>query len=83
MLPLHIILETGIVGLLMFFLLFSNILKCLYQNESGTKPVFWVTVCLLIGSISQETFYPVAALGHFLGFYLSSVAIVLRKEIIM
>ena len=83
MLPLHIILETGIVGLLMFFLLFSNILKCLYQNELGTKPIFWVTVCLLISSISQETFYPVAAFGHFLGFYLSSVAIVLRKEIIL
>lgn len=83
MLPLHIILETGILGLLIFTILFSNILKCLYQNELGTKPIFWVTVCLLISSISQETFYPVAAFGHFLGFYLSSVAIVLRKEIIL
>lgn len=83
MLPLHIILETGVLGLFMFTLLFSNILQCLYKNESETKPIFWVTISLLIGSISQETFYPVAALGHFLGFYLCSVAIVLRNEILL
>ncbi len=83
MLPLHIILETGILGLLMFTVLFINILHSLYKSDTGSKPIFWVTICLLLGSISQETFYPVAALGHFLGFYLSCVAIVLRKEIIL
>lgn len=83
MLPLHIILETGIIGLFMFILLFSNILKSLYKNERGNKPFFWITLSLLLCSVSQETFYPVAALGHFLGFYLSSLGIVLRKEIIV
>ena len=83
MLPLHIILETGVLGLFVFIVLFSNILNYLHKKEIGTKPFFWGTVSLLICSVSQETFYPVAALGHFLGFYLSSLAIVLRKEMIL
>ncbi|WP_414586016.1 O-antigen ligase family protein [Scytonema sp. PCC 10023] len=81
MLPLHIILETGIFGLLIAVFLFSQILKCLYLDEAGCKPIFWGSVALLLSSTTQETFYPVPALAHFLGFYLCCLAIALRKEV--
>jgi hypothetical protein len=80
MLYLQIILETGLVGLLLFILLFWQIIYFLNLYESGfIKSIFWATISFLISSLTQETFYPVPALGHFLGFYLCSLAIALRK----
>lgn len=81
MLYLHIITETGIVGLFCFGLLFAQILSSLYRYELGWKPIFWATISLLFSSLTQENFYPVDALGHFIGFYLCSVAIALRWKI--
>lgn len=77
---LHIILETGTVGFLLFICLFSQILYFLYQNEVGVKAFFWTTIAFLISSLTQETFYPVVAFGHFLGFYFCSLAIALRPK---
>lgn len=81
MLVLNIVVETGIIGLIIFLGLFHKILDFLYKQEQKEKAIFLVTIALLIGSSTQETFYPVPALGHFLGFYLCSVAIALRSEI--
>ncbi|WP_341530184.1 O-antigen ligase family protein [Nostoc sp. UHCC 0302] len=81
MLLLNVIIENGIIGLLIFLFLFYKILCLLYQHEQKDKAIFWVSISLLIGSFSQETFYPVPALGHFLGLYLCSVAIALRSDI--
>ncbi|MGR3278823.1 O-antigen ligase family protein [Acaryochloris marina NIES-2412] len=78
---LHIIVETGTVGLILFLYLFSQILYYLYQNEAGMKAIFWMTIAILISSSSQETLYPVVALGHFLGFYFCCLAIALRKSV--
>lgn len=78
MLYLHIILETGLAGLLMFVFLFSKILYYLHRHETGMQPIFWVTIAFLISSLTQETFYPVPAMGQFVGFYLCSLAIALR-----
>jgi O-antigen ligase len=79
MLPLHIIIETGFIGLLIFIFLFYRILHYFYMSEVGIKPMFLGTIALLFSSISQETFYPVPALTHFLGFYLCALAISLQK----
>jgi O-antigen ligase len=79
MLYLHIILETGLFGLLIFVLLFSRILYYLYIYELRVKPIFWVTVAFLVSSLTQETFYPVPAFGHFIGLYLCSLAIALQS----
>ncbi|MEH1831613.1 MAG: O-antigen ligase family protein [Nostoc sp.] len=78
---LHIILENGIIGLLIFSILFYKIIYFLYKNELHIKPIFWVTIALLVTSFTQEIFYPVPAMGSFVGFYLCSVAIALRKDI--
>ncbi len=80
MLFLHIIIENGLVGLIIFLILFKNIIMFLQQYELGSKPIFWTTISLLITSVTQETFYPVPAFGHFMGFYLCCVAIALRKN---
>lgn len=79
MLYLQIIIETGLLGLLIFGFLFYKILYCLYRYEVGGKPIFWVTVAFLVSSLTQETFYPVPAMVHFMGFYFCSLAIALRS----
>jgi len=80
MLPLQITSETGLIGLVIFSFLFSLILRYLYQFEIGEKPIFWVTVAFFISAASQETFYPTPSIGQFIGFYLCSVAIALRRK---
>lgn len=77
MLYLAIIVETGLIGLLVFSAFFYRVLSALRRYEVGTQPIFWATICLLVSSLTQETFYPVPALGHFLGLYLCGVAMVL------
>lgn len=79
MLPLQIVIETGFVGLLIFILLFYKILRYFYLHEVGIKPIFLGTVILLFTSASQETFYPMPAFQHFLGFYLCALAISFQK----
>lgn len=78
MLPLHVIAEVGLIGLTILTLMFSSILKHLWRSEGGAKPIFWTTIALIFTGISQETFYPVPAFGHFLGLYICSVGIALR-----
>src|SRR5579883_18173 len=81
MLPLHIIVENGIIGLLIFCVWIYQILYYLYRYEPMEKSIYWVTITLLLGSLTQETFYPVTAFGNFTGFYLCSVALALRSRI--
>lgn len=81
MLYLHVVVELGLVGLVVVSALFVKALSNLARMESSPKPVFWATVALLLSSFTQETFYPVPAMGHFLGFYLCTLAIVCRQRV--
>jgi hypothetical protein len=78
MLLLQVLLETGMVGVGIFSLLFYKILTSLYRYEGSGRPFFWLTLTLLFASATQETFYPIPAMLGFLGFYFSSLAIALR-----
>lgn len=80
MLPLHVTIENGVFGLLIFCFFFYKILNLLYKYEMAEKAIFWSTVALLLSSSTQETFYPVPAFGHFIGLYMCSVAIALRNS---
>jgi len=80
MLPLHLIVETGIFGLTIFALLGLWVLRMLWRYDWYIKPIFWATVMLLFSSATQETFYPVPSLSYFLGLYLTTVAITLRER---
>lgn len=81
MLYLQILLEHGLIGLLFFSYVFCHILANLYHRDPRPKAVFWATVAILACSFAQDTLYPNAWTGHFLGFYLCSVAIVLRSPL--
>jgi O-antigen ligase len=80
MLPLQIVLETGLIGLIIFIILFYKILSYFYLREGGIKPIFLGTVILLFTSSSQETFYPMPAFQHFIGFYLCALSICFQKH---
>jgi len=80
LLYLTILTETGLFGLLIFLGFFLKILSLLLKHEAGIQPLFWATICLLVSCLTQETFYPVTALGHFIGFYLCCIALALRKR---
>jgi len=80
MLYLQIIFETGLIGLAIFVLVMYKILNYLRFYEKGIKPIFWLTIALLVSTITQETFYPVPSLGHFLGLYLCTIAVALRSD---
>lgn len=81
MLPLHIIIETGLIGLCAFTFLFWKILHYFYIYEVRSKPFFWGTIALLFTSTSQETFYPSPAFTHFIGFYLCALAIAFQRNV--
>lgn len=78
LLYLQIVFETGLIGLAAFAWLMYRVLSYLKLYERGIRPIFWVTIAFLFSGLSQETFYPVPSFGHFLGFYLCSLAIALR-----
>lgn len=78
MLALNVVVELGLIGLAVAVWLTWCVLQGLWLNEPPGKPLFWGTLALLLTSLTQETFYPVPALGHFLGLYLVAVAIALR-----
>ena len=78
MLFLHIVLESGLIGLSIFGWVTYNVLRRLRRQGAVARPIFWVTVAFLISSLTQETFYPLPSFGHFLGLYLCSLAIILN-----
>ena len=77
MLPLQIILEGGIVGLILFGWTMFRMMTRLRRFEHGVKPIFLTTGALLISSLTQETLYPVPSMGHFLGLFFCAVALTL------
>jgi len=81
MLVLQIIMEIGIIGLIVYYLLIKKIIQLLLKYEKGFKSILWITIVFIITSITQITFYPAPAFVHSLGFYLCSVAIALRRPL--
>jgi hypothetical protein len=78
LLYLQIVYEVGLIGLAVFAGLIYKVLSYLKFYERGIRPIYWATIAFLLSGLSQETFYPVPSFGHFLGFYLCSLAIALR-----
>jgi len=78
MLPLNVIIELGIIGLVVGSAVCWLIGRQLWQLEPPGRPFFCSSVAILLTCMTQETVYPVPALGHYLGFYLFCLAIVLR-----
>ena len=80
-LPLQVLLELGAIGLIVWFGLVAHILVSLYQVEGGTRVIFFATAALLFSSLTQETFYPIPAMGRFLDLYCCCLALVLSGKL--
>lgn len=70
MLYLQTTLECGLVGTSLFLFLMWKIMQSLWRQGSGGRIMCYLTIALLASAITQETFYPVPALGHFGGMFL-------------
>ncbi len=79
-LALHVISETGLIGLAFLAASWCLLLSLLWSLNYGGRALFWGSAVLLLFSLSYEVFYPIPAMQHFLGFYLAAVAIGLRTE---
>jgi O-antigen ligase len=74
---LHVTTEAGLVGLIFFLYLQRRTLLLLRGHKLRTMRL--TVLALLVSGLTQETFYPVVSFSHFLGFYLSVLAITLRS----
>jgi hypothetical protein len=72
------VIELGLIGLAAFTVLITKFLIVLWRFGPRTRLVFFVTIALLATSATQETLYPVAAQGHFLGLFSVIAALSLR-----
>ena len=80
LLPLHILLELGLLGLCLVVAIFAALLRQLWRVRIDERVLFTGTVILLITGLTQETFYPLPSKGHLLGLYLCGVALALRAR---
>jgi O-antigen ligase len=79
MLYLHILTETGVIGLILYLYLQ---IKTIVLLGGGRFRAFRLTVyVLLFAGLIQETLYPVVAFNQFLGYYLSTLVLVLRTSV--
>lgn len=75
MTPLQYLFELGLVGLAIYCFIVFRVVRFLYLNESGAKPLLFAFIALQIASFTMETFYPIPYLGHFLALCLLAAAI--------
>lgn len=76
--PAMVLVECGVLGLMVYAWLVFVALDMLRRVEPAPKPLLWASISLLFGALTQETFYPVAAMGHFLVLYMGTLAIALQ-----
>jgi hypothetical protein len=79
MLYLHITLECGLLGLFVFLVLGRKVVMFLWRGAPAGRVLCYATVALLVSALTQETFYPVPALGHFCGMYLFCIVLPLSE----
>lgn len=73
---LQVATETGLVGIMIFIYMQRQTMLVLRPPQLRT--IYLTVSALLITGLTQETLYPVVSFSHFLGFYLSVLAVSLR-----
>jgi O-antigen ligase len=79
---LHVLLETGIIGLCVFGYLFFTILRELHRRARFSpyaQICFYLTIALLGSMVSQETFWFQKAFGSFWLFYFVVISLALNQ----
>ena len=77
--PLMVVAEFGIFGLLAVLYAAYSVTRMIYSADPNPKGFFWGHVVIVLSCITQETLYPVPAMGHFLPMYLAAVAICVNR----
>ena len=79
MMPLQVLVELGIVGLIGFGMVVVGTLRLLSRSEAGGRVLLWGTVALLLSSLTQETLYPSTAFGSFIALFLAGLALFVKQ----
>ncbi len=77
---LHVLLETGICGLVLFMTYFIMVLVKLFRQSKNDRlalAYFFITLALLISGVTQETFWFQPAFGLLWLFHMSLLALIL------
>jgi O-antigen ligase len=80
---LHVLLETGVIGLFLFCWLFWVILRSLWRKRTGNSlafVLFYCTIGLLGSGLFQETFWFQKAFGSMWMFYSLLVSVALYDD---
>lgn len=80
MLYLQTTLECGLVGTGLFLFLAWKVLSFLWRLGARARVLCYVTIAILLSGLTQETLYPVPALGHFSGMYLFCIGVALSSH---
>ena len=75
MMPLQVLVELGIPGLMCFGALVVATLRLLDKPNPSGRTLLWGTIALLLSSLTQETLYPSPAFGSFVALFLASLAL--------
>lgn len=82
MLLLQTTLECGLLGTAVFLYCVWKVMLFLWRQGGRGRVLCYVMGALLVSSVTQETFYPVPAFGHFCGMCLFCIASVLSLPVI-
>jgi O-antigen ligase len=80
---LHVLIETGIVGLIVFIIVFIKILSELWKIREinlFAKYMFYSTIALLASGLTQETFWFQNSFGSFWLFYICCLSIAFAQN---
>lgn len=76
---LNVLCETGLVGLITFFVFFALSLKVLYKRKHPlSKSFFYATIAMLFSGLTQETFWVTTAFHNLWLIYMVIFALVLK-----
>jgi hypothetical protein len=76
---LQLLIEGGALAVAVFLYLQFRIIRLLLNAGEGARPLLWMNIALLTTCFTQETFYPVPAFPHFLGFFFAALALSITK----
>jgi hypothetical protein len=79
MLFLQTTLECGLLGTAVFLWLLWKTTNFLWRRGSEVRILCYLTLALLVSALTQETLYPVPALGHFCGMFLFCLGVAVSR----
>lgn len=80
MMPLQVLVELGVLGLIAFGAVVVATLRLLARGQPENRVLLWGTAALLLSSLTQETLYPSPAFGSFVALFLAALGLYLSHQ---